>query len=43
MMVVASSLHGLAALVAACALSPEEALAGLDEQVHHLLHGLTPR
>ncbi|GAA3228620.1 TetR/AcrR family transcriptional regulator [Streptomyces thermocoprophilus] len=43
MMVVASSLHGLAALVAACALSPEEALAGLDEQVHHLLYGLAPR
>lgn len=42
-LVAAASLHGLAALVAACALPPEEALAGLDEHVHHLLHGLKPR
>ncbi|MFR9800330.1 TetR/AcrR family transcriptional regulator [Streptomyces sp. MS06] len=41
--VMAASLHGLAALVAACALPPDEALSGLDEHVHHLLHGLTPR
>ncbi|MBN0045161.1 WHG domain-containing protein [Streptomyces actuosus] len=43
MMVVASSVHGIAAFVAGCALTPEEALAGLDEQVHHLLYGLRPR
>ncbi|MCH0566134.1 MULTISPECIES: TetR/AcrR family transcriptional regulator [unclassified Streptomyces] len=43
MMVIAAGMHGLAALVAGCALTPEEALAGLDEQVHHLLYGLRPR
>ncbi|KOV57923.1 TetR/AcrR family transcriptional regulator [Streptomyces sp. MMG1121] len=41
--VVAASLHGLAALIASCALDAEEALAGLDEHVHLLLHGLKPR
>ncbi|MEU2059454.1 TetR/AcrR family transcriptional regulator [Streptomyces sp. NPDC013455] len=39
----AASLHGLAALIAGCALEAEEALAGLDEHVHLLLHGLRPR
>lgn len=42
-MVMAASLHGLAALVASCALPAQEALDGLDDHVHHLLHGLTPR
>jgi AcrR family transcriptional regulator len=42
-MVAAASLHGLAALIASCALEAEEALAGLDEHVHLLLHGLKPR
>ncbi|MBL1081726.1 TetR/AcrR family transcriptional regulator [Streptomyces actinomycinicus] len=41
--VAAASLHGLAALIAGCALDAEEALAGLDEHVHLLLHGLRPR
>ncbi|MFJ9816942.1 TetR/AcrR family transcriptional regulator [Streptomyces sp. NPDC101151] len=42
-MVAAASLHGLAALIAGCALDADEALAGLDEHVHLLLHGLKPR
>ncbi|MGW2701260.1 TetR/AcrR family transcriptional regulator [Streptomyces sp. NPDC001340] len=42
-MVAAASLHGLAALIASCALEAEEALAGLDEHVRLLLHGLKPR
>lgn len=42
-MVMAASLHGLAALVAGCALPAQEALDGLDDHVHHLLHGLAPR
>ncbi|WP_208615941.1 TetR/AcrR family transcriptional regulator [Streptomyces cellostaticus] len=42
-MVAAASLHGLAALIASCALEAEEALAGLDAHVHLLLHGLRPR
>ena len=42
-MVAAASLHGLAALIASCALEAEEALAGLDTHVHLLLHGLRPR
>ncbi|MBP2054763.1 AcrR family transcriptional regulator [Streptomyces griseochromogenes] len=42
-MVAAASLHGLAALIAGCALEAEEALAGLDAHVHLLLHGLRPR
>ncbi|WP_371127802.1 TetR/AcrR family transcriptional regulator [Streptomyces sp. 1222.5] len=41
--VAAASLHGLAALIAGCALDAEETLAGLDAHVHLLLHGLTPR
>ncbi|MFK4112100.1 TetR/AcrR family transcriptional regulator [Streptomyces sp. NPDC002176] len=39
----AASLHGLAALIAGCALDADEALAGLDDHVHLLLHGLKPR
>ncbi|MFD8672474.1 TetR/AcrR family transcriptional regulator [Streptomyces seoulensis] len=42
-LVAAAGLHGLAALVAGCALDAEEALAGLDTHVHLLLHGLKPR
>ncbi|WP_018548502.1 TetR/AcrR family transcriptional regulator [Streptomyces sp. LaPpAH-108] len=42
-LVAAASLHGLAALVASCALEADEAMTGLDEHVHLLLHGLTPR
>ncbi|MEU6817472.1 TetR/AcrR family transcriptional regulator [Streptomyces sp. NPDC046860] len=42
-LVAAASLHGLAALIAGCALDAEEALAGLDTHVHLLLHGLKPR
>ncbi|MFF9172044.1 MULTISPECIES: TetR/AcrR family transcriptional regulator [unclassified Streptomyces] len=42
-MVMAASLHGLAALVASCALPAQEALDGLDDHVHHLLNGLAPR
>ncbi|MFI2203587.1 TetR/AcrR family transcriptional regulator [Streptomyces sp. NPDC020192] len=42
-MVVAASLHGLAALIAGCALDAEEAMSGLDEHVHLLLNGLRPR
>ncbi len=41
--VAAASLHGLAALIAGCALDAQETLAGLDEHVHLLLHGLRPR
>ncbi|MFF7748361.1 TetR/AcrR family transcriptional regulator [Streptomyces sp. NPDC007971] len=43
MMVAAATLHGLAALIASCALDAEEALAGVDVHVHLLLHGLRPR
>ncbi|MEU6666680.1 TetR/AcrR family transcriptional regulator [Streptomyces sp. NPDC046727] len=39
----AASMHGLAALIAGCALDAEETLAGLDAHVHLLLHGLRPR
>ncbi|QHA05564.1 TetR family transcriptional regulator [Streptomyces broussonetiae] len=42
-MVAAASLHGLAALIAACALDAEEAMSGLDEHVRLLLNGLRPR
>ncbi|MER5859022.1 TetR/AcrR family transcriptional regulator [Streptomyces sp900105245] len=41
--VAAASLHGLAALIAGCALDADETLAGLDAHVHLLLHGLKPR
>ncbi|POX65053.1 TetR family transcriptional regulator [Streptomyces sp. Ru62] len=41
--VAAAGLHGLAALIAGCALDAEETLAGLDTHVHLLLHGLRPR
>ncbi|MFJ6668003.1 TetR/AcrR family transcriptional regulator [Streptomyces sp. NPDC091383] len=39
----AAGLHGLAALIAGCTLDADEVMAGLDEHVHLLLHGLKPR
>nr|WP_145485749.1 MULTISPECIES: TetR/AcrR family transcriptional regulator [Streptomyces] len=39
----AANLHGLAALIASSALDADEAMAGLDEHVRLLLHGLKPR
>lgn len=42
-LVAAASLHGLAALIAGCALDADDAMTGLDEHVHLLLHGLKPR
>ncbi|MFI9254745.1 TetR/AcrR family transcriptional regulator [Streptomyces sp. NPDC053069] len=42
-LVAAASLHGLAALIAGCALDAEETMSGLAAHVHLLLHGLTPR
>lgn len=42
-MIAAASMHGLAALIASCALDAEEAMSGLDEHVHLLLNGLRPR
>ncbi|MEU0335785.1 TetR/AcrR family transcriptional regulator [Streptomyces sp. NPDC006193] len=42
-LVAASSLHGLAAFAANGSIPPEQVLTGLDEHVHHLLHGLAPR
>ncbi|CAL9527357.1 hypothetical protein SUDANB105_03949 [Streptomyces sp. enrichment culture] len=38
-----ASLHGVASFTATGHLPPEAALAGVDELVHHLLHGLRPR
>jgi AcrR family transcriptional regulator len=42
-LVAASSLHGLAAFAANGSIPPEQLLTGLDEHVHHLLTGLSPR
>ncbi|MET8248564.1 TetR/AcrR family transcriptional regulator [Streptomyces sp. NPDC005202] len=42
-LVAAAGMHGLAAFIANGTLPPEEALAGLDEHVHLMLHGLRPR
>ncbi|MEU2427388.1 TetR/AcrR family transcriptional regulator [Streptomyces sp. NPDC007851] len=39
----AAGVHGLASLIAACALPPDEALVGLEGYVHLVLHGLKPR
>ncbi|MGP4012542.1 TetR/AcrR family transcriptional regulator [Streptomyces sp. 4N124] len=38
-----AALHGLASMTAACLLTPEAALDGVDELVHHMLHGIKPR
>jgi len=42
-LVAGASMHGLATFAADGRIPAEEALAGLDEHVHHLLHGLKPR
>jgi hypothetical protein len=36
-------MHGLASFAANGSIPADQALAGLDEHVHHLLHGLKPR
>ncbi|MBZ9640342.1 TetR/AcrR family transcriptional regulator [Streptomyces sp. PSKA30] len=38
-----ATLHGVAAFTAQGTLPPQAALDGIDEVVHHLLHGLRPR
>ncbi|MEV5318724.1 TetR-like C-terminal domain-containing protein [Streptomyces sp. NPDC052687] len=38
-----AALHGVAGFTATGHLPPETALTGVDELVHHLLHGLRPR
>lgn len=42
-LVAAAGIQGLAAFTANGSLDPEVALAGVDEYVHHVLHGLKPR
>lgn len=42
-LVTGATLHGMAALISGGVLSSEAALAGVDNLVHHLLHGLKPR
>lgn len=42
-LVTGASLHGLAAFAAGGMLTPEAALGGIEELVHHLLYGLKPR
>jgi AcrR family transcriptional regulator len=42
-LVAAAALHGTATFTANDLVDPEAALAGVDELVHHLLHGLKPR
>ncbi|MFF4550337.1 TetR/AcrR family transcriptional regulator [Streptomyces sp. NPDC001435] len=42
-LVAAASMHGLASFAANGSIPADQALAGLDEHVHHLLHGLKPR
>jgi AcrR family transcriptional regulator len=42
-LVAGASMHGLATFAAGGRIPAEQALAGLDEHVHHLLHGLKPR
>ncbi|MEU7061060.1 TetR/AcrR family transcriptional regulator [Streptomyces sp. NPDC046197] len=42
-LVAAAGMHGLAAFIANGTFPVEEALAGLDEHVHLVLHGLRPR
>ncbi|MCG7210289.1 TetR/AcrR family transcriptional regulator [Streptomyces arenae] len=39
----AAGVHGLASLIAAGALPPDEALVGLEGYIHLVLHGLKPR
>lgn len=42
-LVTGAVLHGVAAFISAGWLPPEAALAGVEDLVHHLLHGLRPR
>ncbi|MFJ3304368.1 TetR/AcrR family transcriptional regulator [Streptomyces sp. NPDC086549] len=42
-LVAAASMHGLATFAANESIPAQQVLAGLDEHVHHLLHGLRPR
>jgi AcrR family transcriptional regulator len=42
-LVAGAALHGVAGFTATGHLPPETALTGVDELVHHLLHGLRPR
>ncbi|MFC5219316.1 TetR/AcrR family transcriptional regulator [Streptomyces coerulescens] len=42
-LVTGAALHGMAGFIAAGWLPPEAALAGVEDLVHHLLHGLKPR
>lgn len=42
-LVTGAALHGVAGFIAAGWLTPEAALAGVEDLVHHLLHGLKPR
>ncbi|KUL24481.1 TetR/AcrR family transcriptional regulator [Streptomyces regalis] len=42
-LVTGAALHGVAGFIAAGWLPPEVALAGVEDLVHHLLHGLKPR
>ncbi|MGW2643193.1 TetR/AcrR family transcriptional regulator [Streptomyces sp. NPDC001348] len=42
-LVAGASIHGLAVFAANGSIPTEQLLAGLDEHVHHLLHGLKPR
>ncbi|KUN94524.1 TetR/AcrR family transcriptional regulator [Streptomyces caeruleatus] len=42
-LVTGAALHGVATFISAGWLTPEAALAGVEDLVHHLLHGLKPR
>ncbi|MGC9543690.1 TetR/AcrR family transcriptional regulator [Streptomyces sp. UG1] len=42
-LVTGAALHGVAAFIAGGWLTPEAALTGVENLVHHLLHGLKPR
>jgi AcrR family transcriptional regulator len=42
-LVTGAALHGMSAFISAGWLTPEAALAGVEDLVHHLLHGLKPR
>ncbi|UXY28453.1 TetR/AcrR family transcriptional regulator [Streptomyces sp. HUAS TT20] len=42
-LVAAASMHGLASFAANGSIPADQVLAGLDEHIHHLLHGLEPR
>ena len=42
-LVTGAALHGMAGFISAGWLTPEAALAGVEDLVHHLLNGLRPR